>query len=53
MARACSGGRIGATAFVPRLASPDDAATAQAIVDAYAKGTVPADREPFRRWQII
>ena len=31
----------------------EDAATAQAIVDAYAKGTVPADREPFRRWQII
>ena len=30
-----------------------DAATAQAIVDAYAKGTVPADRETFRRWQII
>ena len=26
---------------------------AQAIVDAYAKGTVPADREPFRRWQIL
>lgn len=48
-----SGGRIGATAFVPRVASPEDAATAQAIVDAYAKGTVPADREPFRRWQII
>ena len=48
-----SGGRIGATAFVPRVASPEDAATAQAIVDAYAKGTVPADRETFRRWQII
>ena len=48
-----SRGVPGATALVPRLGAPEDAATVQALVDAYAKGTVPADREAFRNWQIL
>lgn len=43
----------GPVALVPRLASPEDAAAVQELVDAYVRGTGEADRARFRPWQIL
>ncbi len=46
-------GRIGPTALIPKLQSEADRAFAQALVDAYAKGTTEADRVACRPYQIV
>ena len=42
----------GPTAAIPVLASEADLALAQSLVNAYVRGTTPADREPFKPYQL-
>ena len=46
-------GIVGPTALVPDLKSDADARLAQALVNAYVKGTTEADRAAFRPYQIL
>lgn len=46
-------GIVGPTAAMPVVKSAADLARAQAIVNAYVRGTTPEDREEFRKWQIV
>ena len=43
----------GPTAAIPVVASPSDLEFAQALVNAYVRGTSAADRERFRPYQIL
>ena len=44
---------IGPVAAIPELKCEDDRTLAQQLVDAYAKGTVEADRQPYKPFQIF
>lgn len=46
-------GKPGASAFIPVLKSQEDAALAQVLVNAYAKGGTLEEREPFKKYQIM
>ena len=46
-------GIVGPTAAIPVLASDSDLALAQELVNAYVRGTTPADREKFKPYQIV
>ena len=43
----------GPTALVPAVASEEDRALAQSLVNAYVRGTTDADRAAFRKFQIM
>ena len=43
----------GPTAAIPVLACESDRALAQSLVDAYVRGTTPADREAFKPYHIM
>jgi len=46
-------GIVGPTAAIPVLASESDRPLAQALVNAYVRGTTPDDRSAFRPFQIL
>ena len=46
-------GIAGPTAAIPRVASESDLVLAQDLVNAYVRGTTPADRERFKPYQIM
>ena len=46
-------GKLGATALIPVLKSGGDLKLAEEIVDAYAKGSTEAQREPYKKFQIM
>lgn len=46
-------GIVGPTAAIPVLASDSDLVLAQELVNAYVRGTTPADREKFKPYQIV
>ncbi len=46
-------GIVGPTAAIPVVGEESDIALAQALVNAYVRGTTPKDREQFRQWQIV
>ncbi len=46
-------GIVGPTAAIPVVAAESDLELAQALVNAYVRGTTPKDREAFRPYQII
>ena len=43
----------GPTAAIPVLASESDLPLAQSLVNAYVRGTMPADRASFRPYQLL